>query len=120
MDNNDALQLYMLDNPEFELFTSAIMPLTQLFEGVAFNKHHVDKSKGNITGVQPGSSYDSAAYANYIGRFMAGTEGLADILHKLGINKFPKDKCGKYKRNREMTEADKTRVKEYREKKKIK
>ena len=120
MDNNDALQLYMLDNPEFELFTSAIMPLTQLFEGVAFNKHHVDKSKGNITGVQPGSSYDNAAYANYIGRFMAGTEGLADILHKLGNNKFPKDKCGKYKRNREMTEADKTKVKEYREKKKIK
>ena len=118
MDNNDALQLYMLDNPDFDVFTSAVSMVNQTVEAMSIYKHHADKSKGNLPNIDPNKSIDDQVYKAYQSKYFGGVFNLIQSLHSLGSSKFPKDKIRDYKRNSDLTEADKERVKQYRATKK--
>ncbi|MBP3197934.1 MAG: hypothetical protein J6N21_13135 [Butyrivibrio sp.] len=106
--NNDALRLYMMENPDFEKFTFILGPLTQLLYGYMSYEHHTDMSEGNLN-VSPGSSYDQVAYNTYQAQYTGIGIALVLNLHQLGLNKLPK--CGQFKRNRDLTEEDKAKLK---------
>ena len=92
--------------------------VNQTVEAMSIYKHHADKSKGNLPNIDPNKSIDDQVDKAYKSKYFGGVFDLIQSLHSLGSSKFPKDKIRDYKRNSDLTEADKERVKQYRATKK--